>query len=66
MTSKFASFQGRLSTLGRRASTMQSCAWLGLLFGLLFVCSAWAENILQDISYTPLSGITMSQAYSSR
>jgi len=31
-------------------------AWLVALLGLLFAVNASAENILQDISYTPLSG----------
>ncbi len=34
----------------------RGCAWLFILIGTLFAASAFAENVLQDISYTPLSG----------
>ena len=39
-----------------RNSLGRNLAWLIALLGLLFAITASAENILQDISYTPLSG----------
>lgn len=51
-----ADFQGRTSTPGMRKSVRGSLAWLIMLFGALFAANALAENVLQDITYTPLSG----------
>ncbi len=56
MTITVANFQGRTSTPGMRKTSRHSLAWLIAFFGTLFAANALAENILQDITYTPLSG----------
>src|ERR1700739_2589878 len=54
MTSNSCDFQGRSSAVRRRTAT--GCAWLIVLIGLLVSASSFAENVLQDIAYTPLPG----------
>src|SRR5579859_955849 len=56
MTITVADFQGRTSIPGTYRA--MRAAWLRLvaLCAVLFSTSALAENILQDITYTPLSG----------
>jgi type IV pilus assembly protein PilQ len=56
MTITVADFQGRTSTPGMRKSSRHGLAWLIVFLGTLFAANALAENILQDITYTPLSG----------
>jgi type IV pilus assembly protein PilQ len=56
MTITVANFQGRASTPGIRKTSRRGLAWLIAFFGTLFAANALAENILQDITYTPLSG----------
>src|SRR5437762_1679869 len=56
MTITVADFQGRTSIPGMQKSGSRGLAWLLTLFGILFALNAHAENILQDITYTPLSG----------
>jgi len=56
MTSNIDNFQGRPSAPPRRSAAMRGCAWLIVLFGLLFSATSMAENILQDVAYTPLPG----------
>ena len=56
MTTTVANFQGRSSRTGAYAALRGGCAWLLSLIGVLFAANAFAENILQDITYTPLSG----------
>src|ERR1700733_4826435 len=50
-----ANFLGRSSGTGAKHSR-HGLAWLLLLLGALFATNAFAENILQNITYTPLSG----------
>jgi type IV pilus assembly protein PilQ len=54
MTSNSCDFQGRSSATRRR--TAAGCAWLIALIGLFLSASSFAENVLQDIAYTPLPG----------
>jgi type IV pilus assembly protein PilQ len=56
MTITVADFQGRASTPGMRKTSRHGLAWLIAFLGTLFAANALAENILQDITYTPLSG----------
>src|SRR6476646_1324515 len=57
MTITVANFQGRTSTPGMRKSLSKGLGWLIALLGTLFAVNALAaENVLQDITYTPLSG----------
>jgi type IV pilus assembly protein PilQ len=56
MTSNSYDFQGRSSASRKRTASMRGCAWLVALFGLLLSASVLAENVLQDIAYTPLPG----------
>ena len=56
MTITVANFQGRTSTPGMRKTSRHGLAWLIAFLGTLFAANALAENILQDITYTPLSG----------
>jgi len=56
MTSNIDNFQGRSSASPGRSAAMRGCAWLVVLFGLLFSASSMAQNTLQDIAYTPLPG----------
>src|SRR6516164_7538155 len=56
MISNSYDFQGRSSASCKRTAPMRGCAWLVALFGLLLSASALAENVLQDIAYTPLPG----------
>ncbi len=56
MTITVANFQGRTSTPGIRKPARSGFAWLIALFGALFAANALAESVLQDITYTPLSG----------
>src|SRR5215467_8301681 len=56
MTSNSYDFQGRSSEAPMLTATMRSCTWLIALIGLLFSASSWAENVLQDITYSPLPG----------
>lgn len=56
MTITVANFQGRTSTPGIRKSLNGGLAWLIVLLGTVFATNVLAENILQDITYTPLSG----------
>jgi type IV pilus assembly protein PilQ len=56
MTITVANFQGRASTPGIRKSSRSGLAWLIVFLGTLFATNVLAENILQDITYTPLSG----------
>ncbi len=59
MTITVANFQGRTSRPGTSVSLRSGLARLLILLGALFSTSALAENVLQDISYTPLSGGTV-------
>jgi type IV pilus assembly protein PilQ len=56
MTSIADNFQGRSSASGRRAASMRGCAWLFAVITLLLASTAMAENVLQDVGYTPLPG----------
>lgn len=56
MTITVANFQGRASIPGIRKSSRSGLAWLIVFLGTLFATNVLAENILQDITYTPLSG----------
>jgi type IV pilus assembly protein PilQ len=55
MMTTVANFLGRSSRPEARTSR-NGLAWLLVLLGALFATNALAENILQNISYTPLSG----------
>ena len=59
MITTVADFQGRTSTPGTGVSFRDGFAWLLMLLGTLFATNVLAENILQDITYTPLSGGTV-------
>src|ERR1700753_337208 len=54
MMTSVANFLGRSSRTG--AKPRNGLTWLLLLLGVLFATNALAENILQNITYTPLSG----------
>jgi type IV pilus assembly protein PilQ len=56
MTITVADFQGRTSKPRASRSFRGGLAWLLVLIGSLFATNVLAENILQDITYTPLSG----------
>jgi type IV pilus assembly protein PilQ len=55
MMTSVANFLGRSSRTGAKPSR-NGLAWLLVLLGAFFATNALAENILQNISYTPLSG----------
>jgi len=56
MTSNIDNFQGRSSAPRNRTAAMRGCAWLVMLLGLFFSGALMAQNVLQDIAYTPLPG----------
>lgn len=56
MISNGANFRGRLSASNASVAKLRGMTWLMLLLGALFAANAFAENVLQDISYTPQSG----------
>src|SRR5581483_9533137 len=56
MTITVADFQGRTSKPGSSKALRSGLAWLVAAVAMLLSASALAENILQDITYTPLSG----------
>src|SRR4051812_28646542 len=56
MTITVADFQGRTSIPGLRRGLRRNLARLLALCALLISANALAENILQDITFTPLSG----------
>jgi type IV pilus assembly protein PilQ len=55
MMTSVANFLGRSSGTGVKTSR-NGLAWLLMLLGVLFATNVLAENILQNITYTPLSG----------
>ena len=55
MMTSVANILGRSSGTGAKTSR-NGLAWLLVLFGALCATNALAENILQNITYTPLSG----------
>ncbi len=55
MMTSVANFLGR-SSRTRVKPSRSGLAWLLVLLGVLFATNALAENILQNITYTPLSG----------
>src|SRR5215510_6779546 len=56
MTSTVANFRGRLSARSFATARLDRLRWLIVLLGVLFAASAWAENVLQDITYAPQAG----------
>ena len=56
MTSNADNFLGRLFASSKRAVSVRGCAWLVAMVALLLAGTAMAENVLQDIAYTPLPG----------
>ncbi|MEP6484994.1 MAG: type IV pilus secretin PilQ [Rudaea sp.] len=56
MMTTVANFRGRTSRPNAGAKLRGGFTWLLLFVGTLFATSALAENILQNITYAPLSG----------
>jgi type IV pilus assembly protein PilQ len=56
MTTTVADFQGRTSGSGLRASVPRRLAALFSLLAIVFATNAFAENVLQDITFAPLAG----------
>jgi type IV pilus assembly protein PilQ len=56
MTMTVADFQGRTSGSGLRASVPRRLAALFSLLAAIFATNAFAENVLQDITFAPLAG----------
>src|ERR1700722_5897023 len=56
MMTTVADILGRTSRSAAEKKFRSGFAWLLLLAGTLFATSAFADNILQSITYAPLSG----------
>jgi len=56
MTMTVADFQGRTSGSEWRASAHSRLASLFALLAIIFATNAFAENVLQDITFAPLAG----------
>src|SRR5438045_1526366 len=56
MTMTVADFQGRTSGSGLRVSVPRRFASLLALLAVVFATNAFAENVLQDITFAPLAG----------